>query len=67
VESENGEERGGPGRGTGQHSGAASVGSGPTAARAGGTAWHVTWPTEQGRGGGANRWAAAIVPGGSTG
>jgi hypothetical protein len=30
-------------------------------------AWHVARPTKQGRGGGADRWATATMPGGSTG
>jgi hypothetical protein len=40
----------GPERGMRQHGGAASTGSGPAATRAGGVAWHVARPAEQGRG-----------------
>jgi hypothetical protein len=55
VEGGNGEERGGSGRSVGHH-------SGPAAAHARGVR-----PAEQGRGGGADWWAMAIVPGGGTG
>jgi hypothetical protein len=44
-----------------------SAGSGPAATRVGSAAWYVARPAEQGRGGAADRWAAAIVPGSGTG
>jgi hypothetical protein len=64
MEGGNGEERGGPGRDVGQRGGAATV-----RLRRVWEAWcgHVTRPAEQGRGEGADRWAAAIVPGAGTG
>jgi hypothetical protein len=64
MEGRNGEERGGPRRDVGQRGGAASVR--PRRAR---EAWcgNVARPAEQGRGEGADRWAAAIVPGTGTG
>jgi hypothetical protein len=65
IDGGNGEERGGFERGVGQCNGAASAG--PAATRAGGAAWHVARPAKQGRGGGADRWAAATLPGGGTG
>jgi hypothetical protein len=61
----NEEERGGGGgHGVGQHSGAASGGSGPAAARAG-IARRAAGRTGEGEA--ADRWAAATVPGGGTG
>jgi hypothetical protein len=67
MEGGNGEERGGPGHSVGQRSGAASACSGLAAVHTGGAAWYVSRPTEQGRGGGTDRWATTTVPGGGTG